>query len=178
MEVEVDHVHAKWIKLHSSLVTKYLTTDVTCYIIPDNIMNWYNEYSNEEYMSRPIVPFSEDIFVDKYELPGDPLYVTSNAPYVYNRLIQPERTPLPDDYGLYNITFIGSFETGDTSNRFTINCINHNFNNVSEAEVRLGILAETENGKDNCHDRSGDERPGKTEHGKGPPDRGRGYRPS
>lgn len=147
MEVEVDHVHAKWIKLHPSLVTKYLTTDVTCFIIPDNISNWYNEYSNEEYMSRPIIPFSEDIFVDKYELPGDPLYVTTNAPYVYHRLIQPERTPLPDDYGLYNITFIGSFETGDTSNRFTINCINHNFNNVSDSEMYPILRDDT-----NAHD--------------------------
>ena len=147
MEVEVDHVHAKWFKPPTSLVTKYLTTDVTCFIIPDNIMNWYNEYSNEEYMSRPIVPFNEDIFVDKYELPGDPLYVTSNAPYVYHRLIQPERTPLPDDYGLYNITFIGSYEMSDVSEKFTINCINHNYNKISESELYPILRDDT-----NAHD--------------------------
>lgn len=135
MEVEVDQVNTKWFNIDESLLEKYLDTEVKCTVIPDNISNYLDEYSGDyEYLTN-IEMFDTHAFdnMSYYELPGDPLFVSNNAPYVYSRIIHNTEPVVPNEYTKYNVKYLDRVYVEDDSIR--IDTINHNFNQLSDAEL-------------------------------------------
>ena len=87
VEAEVDDWNSKWFKAEDNTeITKYLTTDVECSVIDDTIRNFLNEYNHSDYITYYTPEVVDDESIDKYTLPGDPIFVNTNANYVYTRL--------------------------------------------------------------------------------------------
>lgn len=137
MEVEVDALNSKWINVtNDTLINKYLNTNVKCSVIDDNISNWLDEYTGD-YSTFSSILKSENILYDEeesdyYNLPGDPLFVTNNAPYVYSRIIR-NTSEIPQGYERYNIKYLTRSYCSD--GKIRIDTINHNFNTLSNAEL-------------------------------------------
>lgn len=135
MEVEVDQLNSKWFLIDDeTLASKYLNEKVLCSIIPDNISNWLDEYSGNYFMYQPITKsefMTYDDGTNFYNMPGDPLFVTNNADYVYSRLVS--NIELDDSFKTYSIKYIDKFYI--ETNKIMIKMINHNFNNYSDAEI-------------------------------------------
>lgn len=153
IEAEVDHVDAKWFEIKdNTLIEKYLTEPIPCTIIDDNISNFMDEYTNSNYVSYDIVSLQNNTQYpddgDFYELPGDPLYVTNNADYIYQRLVK--EFNVPDKYNLCTIKYIdriGYIYIQGEDNHLKVNLINHDFNTVKDSQM-YPILREEPNDHD------------------------------
>ena len=145
IEAKVDLQHTKWFETNSKNVAhKYMTENVTCYIVDDNIRNFldeYSEYTGEMYAIPSYTNLSEDEVVN---LPGDPIYVDANSEYVYTRLNWMFHEEIPDQYNddianrTHHFVYIGSASivTDDADDNFImVNMINHDFNPYTLPEL-------------------------------------------
>ena len=93
VEAIIDQIHSKWFKINDvNEIKRYMENTITCTVIDDNISNFLDEYTNSNNVVYQIPEYprsldpTDDDNMNVYSMPGDPLYVTSNAPYVYTRL--------------------------------------------------------------------------------------------
>lgn len=138
IEAEVDDWNSKWFKAEDNTeITKYLTTDVECTVIDDNIRNFLNEYNNSDYINYYIPPITNDVDVDMYTLPGDPIFVNINSDYVYTRLnwIFNENIQnrfIDEDHKMYSFTYVTKGFINDIEDDvIKINMINFNHDDRS-----------------------------------------------
>lgn len=139
VECIVDAYDSKWFKITDPLyVEKYLTETIECDIIDDNISNFIDEYNNPSYIEYPIIPNNNDN--DNVSLPGDPIYVTTNASYVYtrlnyffNRLV--DNRFIDEYHKMYNMTYMGYGSTSTSSHTISLNMISHDYNQYTDPEL-------------------------------------------
>ena len=159
LEAVVDE-NSKWLEITKpSYITKYLTQDITCKVLPDNIGNFLDEFSNTSYgvSYHPWidVDISDDVYADRYALPGDPIFVISNAPYVYTRLnyFFHESVPnrfIDEEHKSYRFMYMGYRDTRfnqETSNdeiHIAIQCLKTKHHRLSDPEL-YPILREEPN---------------------------------
>jgi len=105
VEAKVDSRHAKWFEIKDkNLIERYLTSDVECHIVPDNISNFLDEFSNETYRTfynptfDPELEYTDEDYDGMISVPGDPIYVQNNANYVYTRINGRFPSIVPDPY--------------------------------------------------------------------------------
>lgn len=138
VEAEIDQLHAKWIKLDDiNDIKHYMEDTIECTVIDDNISNFLDEYSNSSYNVYQIPEFpqaldpSDEDNLNAYSMPGDPIYVTSNAPYVYTRLNWIFDSDVPNRYMDTNpqdhhMIYVGS-TSAKSADDIKIKLINHSF---------------------------------------------------
>lgn len=141
VEATVDSYESKWYKItDDTYVNKYLTEDIECDIIDDNISNFLDEYNNSEFVSYNVIkPYDDNVTPDS--LPGDPIYVTTNSDYVYTRLnyffspLVPNRF-IDETHKMYTMTYIGSSSISLTTNKMiSLNMLSHDYNNYTDPEL-------------------------------------------
>jgi len=150
LELKVDEHHARWFHTTDPVVMeKYLTTDVTCTIVNDNIRNFLDEFSEWDGEFYPIPPLSTaahvpaDDFIDCYSLPGDPIFVETNSDYVYTRLNWMFHDEIPNRLDetidpKHHFVYIGSgdlMQTSQLGHIMIINTIRHDFNPLTNPEL-------------------------------------------
>ena len=147
LEAKVDEFHAKWFNTHDQeVITKYLTTAITCTLVDDNIRNFMDEYSDYDGPYYPIPPKNSTAYTPE-TLPGDPMFVESNPDYVYARLswIFKDDIPRRDDAIVdprHHFIYIGTGSLNNGDDGFIqINMINHNFNPYTDPEL-IPVLRE------------------------------------
>lgn len=156
VEAVVDVKNARWFSVDDEeSITKYLTTNVECTVLDDNIRNFLDEFSNSSYHT-----FSNGIFntnqtqydysdTDIYSLPGDPIFVKNNTEYVYTRLnwFFNERIPnrfIDDEHKKHKFIYLGDGFINNLDDTIKIKMINHNFNEFTNPEL-YPILREEPN---------------------------------
>lgn len=137
VEAKVDSYNAKWKQLEDvSLLSDYLNGDIECEILEDNMRNFLDEFSNGDYESYIITnpPYNENVT----DLRGDPLYVETNASYVYTRINwmfnkDVDNRFIDDDHKMYHFIYMGHASLNDDS--ITVNLINHNMNTLTNPQM-------------------------------------------
>ena len=149
VECVIDSYNSKWFNVEQySDIVKYFTTNIECGVVDDNISNFMDEFNNTSNVEYNIVPFNIDISdVDKFTLPGDPIYVVNNAPYVYTRLNYMFNETIPDRFyndeiKLYSLTFLGSNNLYGDNDTISINMITHNYQPFTENELYTELRGE------------------------------------
>lgn len=142
IEAKVDDWNSKWFEITDpTIITKYLTENITCTTIDDNISNFMDEYNNPSYKSYSNViynPMIEDVN-NVYDLPGDPLFVSTNSDFVYNRLnwifnkLVPNRY-IDEEHKTHRFKYIACGFINNEDDELKIHAINHNMNNLSDPE--------------------------------------------
>ena len=142
LEADVDSYNSKWYKLEdSTLINEYFMGDVECEVIDDNISNFIDEFSDESYQSYYLIDLNDDVFDgESYKMPGDPIYVTNNAPYIYNRInyFFNENIPnrfIDEEHKMYHMRYIGCEDICEDNKLISINMISHDFNEFTEPEL-------------------------------------------
>lgn len=147
VEARVDSEHAKWLKLTDPAdITNYLENTITCTILDDNISNFLDEYSHSGYEIYQIPEFDINNFdptdednPNMYTMPGDPVFVTSNAPYVYTRLqymfneLVPNRF-MDDKPQTHHLIFMGDSFVRDENDVIRLKVLNHSFESLTDPE--------------------------------------------
>ena len=161
LELEVCSRDAKWLQLDdTALITDYLNNAIQCEIIPDNISNFLNEFSNDTYgMYNPCKfdldeEYCDETFEECYSFPGDPLFVDSNTDYVYTRLHYPlndlvDNRFIDNDHKTYQFIYMGACDSRldiDDGNHpvMYLSFLKHHFNMLSNPEM-YPILREEPN---------------------------------
>ena len=144
IEAEVDAYHSKWFNIKDPVkITEYLTQNIECEVIDDNMRNFLDEFSNEYYTYYPI-DFNSNVMDDNYDtfykMPGDPIYVSSNSDYVYTRLNwffneSIKNRFIDDKTKRHRFIYVGSGFIMNENDELKINMINHDFNNLSLPEL-------------------------------------------
>lgn len=144
MEAEVDQWNATWFPVSDSeKMYALLSGPVECEVIDDSIRNFLDEYSDTTLNSYYEPIFDTQVrdasHPDCYPLPGDPLSVTSNAPYVYMRLKwmfneDVDNRFIDEESKTYRFIYVGESFMANSHDEIKINLINHNFNNKSLPE--------------------------------------------
>lgn len=142
IEAKVDSWNAKWFEVSDpDTISKYLTTNITCSVIDDNIRNFMDEFSNSSYTSysNPSTVSFDNGMNDIYSLPGDPLFVSKNSEFVYNRLnwffneLVPNRF-IDEEHKTHHFVYIASGFINDENDELKINMINHDFDQLTNPE--------------------------------------------
>ena len=139
VEATVDSYNTQWLQIKDKeLISKYLNEPIECEVIDDNISNFLDEFSNGEYYSYDIV--ENNNITDEYTLPGDPVYVTNNADYVYTRLNYFFNDSIPnrfidEDHKMFNFVFLGWDNITDEKDTITLNMLNHDYNDLTLPEL-------------------------------------------
>lgn len=140
IEARVDGWNSKWFKVtDQETITKYLTTEVTCSVVDDNIRNFLDEFNNPEFTNSLDITISDEEINSVNELPGDPLFVSNNPEFVYNRLnwffneLVPNRF-IDEDHKTHKFIYITSGFINNSNDELKINMINHNMNNLTIPE--------------------------------------------
>lgn len=153
VEAEVDGVHAKWFTTQDpETITKYLTTDIECTIVDDNIRNFMDEFNNSDYAyfnNIDSMYTSDEEYNDCYSLPGDPIYVSNHADFVYTRLqwffpSVVDNRFIDDEHKTHHFRYIHTAQLCQDNDSITIHMFNHNFNTLSNPEM-YPILREEPN---------------------------------
>lgn len=151
IEAKVDGWNSKWFKIDDSTkITEYLTTDIECEIVDDNMRNFLDEFSHGSYPVYSNPGYSSTNIDDTvYTLPGDPIFVSTNSNFVYNRLnwFFNENVPnrfIDDEHKTHRFIYITNGFINDEHDELKINMINHDFNNTSLPE-RYPILRDEPN---------------------------------
>lgn len=140
VEAIVDYNDSKWFKLtDSSDYSTYISSQVECEVIDDNVCNFLDEFNNQEYESYQVIPFRNNINEDIYSLPGDPLYVQENSDYVHTRLDWIFGTDIPNrfidqEHKSYRFVYINSGAINENDS-MRIFMLNHNFNTMTLPEM-------------------------------------------
>lgn len=146
IEADVDHHNSKWFEItDNTTINEYLSNDIECTIIPDNVSNFLDEYNNDydSYSIPSINTTSNSSFddINKYSLPGDPIFVTNNMDYTYTRLNwifnrNINNRFIDDEHKQYHFIYIGNYMLNDVENdNIKIKMINHNLSNISNPEL-------------------------------------------
>ena len=155
IEAKVDLRNAKWFETTDpDVMTKYLTTDIACTIVDDNIRNFLDEFTDYDGSLYPIPDITStmnenhEVVPQFLSLPGDPYFVETNPDYVYARLVDmfPDGNHQNPDDPYHRFVYIGSYDvhyslfdddpSGDfTEQQFYINLINHDFNPYTLPEL-------------------------------------------
>lgn len=156
IEAKVDGWNSKWFKVtDSETITKYLKTNIECEVIDDNMRNFLDEFSNGDYpsYSNPGYSHSSVVYDENidtaYKLPGDPIFVSSNSEFIYNRLnwifneIVPNRF-IDDEHKKHKFIYVTSGFINNEEDVLKINMINHDFNKTSLPE-RYPVLRDEPN---------------------------------
>lgn len=152
IEARVDLQKAKWFETTDvEVMEKYLTTDISCTIVDDNIRNFMDEFTEYDgpLYSIPDVTstmnVNHEIAPQFITLPGDPYFVETNADYVYTRLSEMfpsngvQENP-SDPY--HRFIYLGSSDVTESETFIMINMINHNFNPFTLPELYPVLRAE------------------------------------
>jgi len=94
VEAKVDNRHAKWLEItDQELMSHYLTDNVECIVLKDNISNLLDEYTNPNYETYANPTFDPDViesdidYQNMRSFPGDPIKSTVNKlNYTYTRV--------------------------------------------------------------------------------------------
>lgn len=152
IEAKVDGWNSKWFEVNDpETITKYLTEDIECHVIDDNIRNFMDEFTDSEKYAYSNVRYNTANIddSDQYTLPGDPLYVSTNASVVYNRLcwmfneLVPDRF-INDEYKRHKFIYVTSGFINNTDDVLNINMLNHDFNQTTNPE-RYPVLRDEPN---------------------------------
>ena len=145
IEAIVDNKKAEWFKVNKNDVNKYLTTDVTCTVIDDNIRNFIDEFTNGSYsynIDKSVIDIDncENVYGDMFTLPGDPIFVQNNSPYVYRRISYMFNDLLPNRFinefdKDIKLVYLGDSFVNDLSDKITVKMLNHNFCEYTESEM-------------------------------------------
>ena len=141
IEAIVDYQNAKWLQISDiESITRYLTETIECEIIPDNISNFLDTFSNSDFSYYPIPSnMIDDEDITEYTLPGDPIYVLSNPDYIYTRVSWMFGNDVPnrfidEPHKMYDFIYIGQGSIlSDES--ILIQTIQHNFNVLTNPEL-------------------------------------------
>lgn len=144
MEAEVDQWNATWFKIDDKTeIANYMNNMIECEVIDDSIRNFLDEYSDTSLNSfyEPLweTDVMDNVHVNCYTLPGDPLTVTSNAPYIYTRLKwmfneDINNRFIDDETKKNRFIYVGESFVANDQDNIQINMINHNFNNKTLPE--------------------------------------------
>lgn len=138
IEAKVDLQHTKWFETHDdSVMHKYLTTNIECTIVDDNIRNFLDEFT--DYMGPAYIIPSDDTVIPE-ELPGDPVFVSTNQEYVYARIAWMFSNDIPNRFNTsadirHHFVYMGDGQIVTDDNFIMINMINHNFNSYTLPEL-------------------------------------------
>ena len=155
IEAEVDSWNAKWFKITDpTTITNYLSNNIECEVIDDNIRNFMDEFSDETlpYYNNPGIGMDivyDENFDSCYKLPGDPIFVSSNANYVYSRLNWffselVENRFVDEAHKTRRFMYVSSGFINDEHDTLRINMINHDFNGMTLPE-KYPILKDAPN---------------------------------
>ena len=146
VETKIDSIRAKWFKLDDiTQIKQYMSQPIQCTVIDDNISNFLDEFSNPNNVVYQIPEFpqsldpSDEDNPNAYSMPGDPIYVTSNAPYVYTRLNWIFNQDIPNRYmdthpQDHHMIYIGSTDSLDSNADIKIKLLNHSFEPFTDPE--------------------------------------------
>lgn len=147
IEARVDNRNCDWFEINDTyVISKYLTTNIECTVIDDNIRNFINEYTDTtssnftNALFNTNIDVSDDNFKDEYSLPGDPLFVSNNTEFVYTRLnwffndIVPNRF-IDEESKKYKFIYIGKGFIGNDTDDIKIKMINHDFGEMTKPEL-------------------------------------------
>ena len=144
MEAEVDQWNSTWFEsTDDTEITDYLTGLIECEVIDDNVRNFIDEYSETKLpvYNQPV--FNSNVMdADHptcYTLPGDPLTVTSEAPYIFSRLIwmfneDIDNRFIDEESKKYRFIYVGEGFIPTDQDVLKINMINHDFNDMTLPE--------------------------------------------
>ena len=146
IEAKVDGWNSKWFKISDpAKITEYLKYNIECEVMNDNMRNFLDEFSDGDFQtyfnpgySPTSVVYDENID-NAYKLPGDPIFVSSNADFVYTRLnwifndLVPNRF-IDEEHKTHKFMYITAGFINNENDELKINMINHNFNNTSLPE--------------------------------------------
>jgi hypothetical protein len=153
VEAKVDNRHTKWLEIKDNeLMVDFLMNPIECEVIPDNISNFLDEFSNEDYVSyyNPMfdtdLEYSDEDFDEMLSVPGDPIFVQTNAEYIYSRLnwmlpdeIDKSKRFIDDQHKQWRFLYIGwdcpQDTIGLTSKRMFVHCINRDMSKLSTSEI-------------------------------------------
>ena len=144
VEARVDGRNAKWFEIKDKeLIKTYIEQDIECLVLDDNISNFLDEFSNSEYESytTPNIDMSNVNDDEVYSFPGDPVYVTNNANYVYTRINWKLHTCdddnyLSDEHKRWRFIYMGWNQINDIENdRMTIMLLNKNRSQLTFGEL-------------------------------------------
>ena len=139
IEARIDDWNSKWFEIKDkSIISKYLMDDIQCEIIDDNMMNFLDEFSDTSlstYTNIGRLNMNDHII----DLPGDPIFVTSNPEIMFKRLIWMFNESIPnrfidDDHKKYRFNYIANGFILNENDEIKINMINHDFNNTTLPE--------------------------------------------
>ena len=146
VEAEVDQFRSKWFKIDNiDEIKRYMTTNISCTVIDDNISNFLDEYTDSRYDVYQIPEFptmldpSDEDNVNAYSMPGDPVYVTMNAPYVYTRLNwmfnhDVDNRFMDDHPQNHHMVYVGYTDSLDETSPICVRLINHSFEPFTDPE--------------------------------------------
>ena len=147
VEAAVDSFNSKWFNIKDSTeITRYLTTNIPCTIIDDNIRNFLDEYNNGEYVSYSNAEFNLDVEVsdedipNAYSFPGDPVFVQNNSEFIYTRLnwifngLVPNNS-IDESTDTHKFIYIGDGFISNEEDSIKIKMVNFNLNNLTNPEM-------------------------------------------
>lgn len=159
IEAKVDGWNSKWFKVEDPAeITRFLTMNIPCEVMDDNMRNFLDEFSDGEYLSYYNPGFdSSSVVYDEnidnaYKLPGDPIFVSSNADFVYTRLnwifndLVPNRF-IDEEHKTHRFIYVANGFINNEHDVLKINMINHDFNNMTLPE-RYPVLRDEPNDHD------------------------------
>lgn len=139
IEAKVLLQHTKWFETTDPTVMhKYLTTNITCTVVDDNIRNFLDEFSEYDGDMYIIPELRKNQHGELVELPGDPLFVKTNADYVYTRLAWMFHDDIKNRFDTdiqHHFVYIGSGEVVTNDREIYVNMVNHNFNTHTLPEL-------------------------------------------
>lgn len=141
IEAVVDYQNTRWFEVSDkTMITKYLNENIECHVVDDNIRNFLDEFNNSSYYSysNPSNVVLDEMN-DVYTLPGDPLFVSNNAEFVYTRLnwffneLVPNRF-IDESHKMYHFIYITSGFINDENDNLRINMVNYNHDHLTNPE--------------------------------------------
>lgn len=152
IEARVDDWNTKWFEIKDkAVISKYLTEDIECEVIDDNMRNFLDEFSDGSYVTYYNLgkPYTDKDIID---LPGDPMFVTSNPHQMFKRLswMFPEAVSnrfIDDNHKKYHFTYIANGFILNGNDEIKINMINHDFNDMTLPE-KYPVLRDEPNDHD------------------------------
>jgi len=138
---------SKWFEITDRIdIERYFYELIDCEILEDNISNFLDEFTNSDYWTFSNANWNP--YIRKYDegslventvtVPGDPIYVQNNTPFVYSRLawmfneLVPNRF-IDDDHKQQRFIYAGRFDSHGAED-ITIKIIKHDFDNLTLPE--------------------------------------------
>lgn len=159
VEAVIDQLRAKWLKIEDiNEIKRYMENPITCTVIDDNISNFLDEYTDSNHGVYQIPEYpqafdpSDEDNPNAYSMPGDPIYVTSNAPYVYTRLNWIFNEDVPNRYmdthpQDHDMVYVGSTDSLNVESPIKIKLINHSFEPFTDPEIYPVLRTEPDDHK-------------------------------